>query len=89
MVTMHILTWAVLDYIDNLPVLFVINLFYIVNDNICLHTCCGAFFAKLQESCKNSAIHRWRNPNHSVEKTLSYRIESNKIWFSVNMFELL
>ena len=34
MVTMQILTYAVLDYIDNLPVLFVINLFDILDGNI-------------------------------------------------------
>ena len=35
MITMHILTYSVLDdYIDNLPVLFVINLFNILHDNI-------------------------------------------------------
>ena len=44
MVTMHILTYAVLDYIDNLPVLFVINLFNILDDDICLHTCCQTLF---------------------------------------------
>ena len=72
MVTMHILTYVVLDYIDNLPLLFVINLVNILDDDICLHTCCQtlfalwSFFTKLQESCKNSAIHRWRQ--HSVEK---------------------
>ena len=39
MVTMHILTYTtVIDYIDNLPLLFVINLFNILNDDICLHT---------------------------------------------------
>ena len=32
MVTMNTLTYAVLDYIDNLPVL-------ILNDDICMHTC--------------------------------------------------
>ena len=38
MVTMHILTYAVLDYIDNLPVLFVIHLFKIHDNYICLPT---------------------------------------------------
>ena len=42
--TMHILIYAVLDYIDNLPVLFVINLFNILYDVICLHTCCQTLF---------------------------------------------
>ena len=83
MVMMHTLTYAVLDYIDNLPVL-------ILNDDICMHTCfqtltqCGVFFAKLQGSCKNSAIHRWRL--HSVEKTLLYRIESYKYGFPSTCF---
>ena len=36
LVTMHILTYAVLEYIDNLPVLFFINLFNILNVDICL-----------------------------------------------------
>ena len=35
MVTMHFLTCAVLEYIDNLPVLFVINLFNILNEFVC------------------------------------------------------
>ena len=39
MVIMQILTYTVVDYIDNLPVLFVINLFNILNDDICQHTC--------------------------------------------------
>ena len=38
MVTMHIVTSAVIDYIDNLLILFVINLFNIFDDDICLHT---------------------------------------------------
>ena len=41
---MHILTYAVLDYIDNLPVLFVFNLFNILNDDICMHTYCQTLF---------------------------------------------
>ena len=40
MVTMHILTYAVLNYID---ILFVIDLFNIINDDICLHTCCTIY----------------------------------------------
>ena len=72
---MHILTYAVLDYIDNQPLLFVVNLVKILDDDIFLHTCCQtlfivwSFFAKLQESCRNSAIHRWRHhsgPNVKV-----------------------
>ena len=35
---MNIITSAVLEYIDNLPVLFFINLFKILNDDICLPT---------------------------------------------------
>ena len=79
---MYIFTATLLDYTDNLTALFVINLFNILDDKIC-HTVCKvfSFFAQLQESCKNLAIHRWRQ--HSVEKTLPYRIESNKIRFSV------
>ena len=46
-VTMHFLTCAVLEYIDNLPVLFDINLFNILNDNICLHTCVTALSVKV------------------------------------------
>ena len=73
MVTTNILTSTLLDYADNLAVLFVINLFNILYDDICLPTFCHtlfklcAFFVRLQESCKTSAIHRWRQ--HSVEKT--------------------
>ena len=84
MVTMNILTSSLLDYTDNLLlfvifVLFVINLFNIVDNNIYLPTCCHtlfivfALFVKHQESCNNSAIHRWRQ--HSVEKTLPHKIE--------------
>ena len=40
MVSMNILTSALLDCTDNLPLLFVINLFNIVNDDSCLPTCC-------------------------------------------------
>ena len=40
MVTMNIFTYPVLDYIDNLPVLFVFNLFNIINEDICMHTYC-------------------------------------------------
>ena len=36
----HILTYAVLGYIYNLSVPFVINLFHILDDDIRLHTCC-------------------------------------------------
>ena len=59
MVTMNIRTSAVLDDTDNLPTLFVIYLFNIINDDICLPTCCPtlfivcAFFVKHQESCTN------------------------------------
>ena len=38
MVTIHILTYAVLDYINNMPVLFVMNLFNILDDDIFLRT---------------------------------------------------
>ena len=38
MVTLNILTSALLDDADNMPVLFVINLFNIVNDDIYLPT---------------------------------------------------
>ena len=52
MVSMNILTSAVLDYIENLPVIFYINLFNILNNDNCLPT----LFAKLQESCMNSKV---------------------------------
>ena len=38
---------AVLEYIDNLPVLFLINLFNILNDDIFLHTFCQTLFIVL------------------------------------------
>ena len=44
MVTMHILTYAVLDFIDNLPVIFLSNLFNILDDDIYLHTSCQTLF---------------------------------------------
>ena len=34
----------IIDYIDNLPVLFVFNLFNILNDDICMHTYCQTLF---------------------------------------------
>ena len=70
-VNINIISSAVLDYIDILSVLFVINLFNILINDVCLPTCCQtliilcAFFVKLKESCNNSAT------------KLSYRIESN------------
>ena len=60
---MNILTSAVLDHTYNLPVLFFINLFNFLKDDICLTTCwhtlfivCALFF-KLRENCENSAIY--------------------------------
>ena len=79
MVTMNILTSALNHYTGNLPVLFVIDIFNILDDDICLPTCCHtlfivfAFFVKLQESSKNSAIHRRRH--HRIEKRLPHKIE--------------
>ena len=60
MVTMNILTSALLDFEYNLPVLFVINLFNILDDDIC-HTLFIVFalFVQLQERCRNSVIHRY------------------------------
>ena len=43
---MHFLTCAVIWYTDNLPVLFVINLLNILNDDIFLHTFCQTLFNK-------------------------------------------
>ena len=51
MVTMHFLTCAVLEYIDILPVLFVIKLFNIFNDDIFLHTFCQTLFIVLCFLC--------------------------------------
>ena len=53
MVTIHILSYAVLDYIDILPVLFVTNLFNILN--LLPNTSYSAvlFCAKLQETCQH------------------------------------
>ena len=57
MVMMHILTYAVLDYIDNLPVLFVINVLNILMTTFAcipvVKNYYGAFSDKLKESCKN------------------------------------
>ena len=44
MVTMHILTYAVLNYIHNLPVLFAIRSIKSFDDDICLHTRCQTLF---------------------------------------------
>ena len=69
MVTMHILTYAVLDYINNLLVLlFLIYSTFLTTTFACIPVAKHCFYAKLQESCQNSAIQRWRN--HSVEKIL-------------------
>ena len=43
MVIMNRFTFAVLAYIDNMPVLFVIDYFNILKDDIFLPTCCQQY----------------------------------------------
>ena len=74
MVTMLFLTCAVLEYIDNLPVLFFIILFNILNDNILTNTIYSAVLSLLN-SKKAVRIQQFTDGATSVEKTLSYRIE--------------
>ena len=73
---MHILTYAVLDYIDNLSVLFVINLFNSLNDDICLlyllPNIIYSSVISLLNYKKAVRIQQFTDGADSVEKTLSY-----------------
>ena len=70
MVTIKTLTSAFLDYTDNLPVLFVINLFNILDYDICMPTCVAKdylyCFLSLLNSKKTVRIHQFTDGTTNI-----------------------
>ena len=72
----NILTSAVLNYTATLPVLLVINLLNIFDDNICLSNWCYtlfivcAFVVKLKESCNQIYIQLCSAPGSTISSTI-------------------